>query len=99
LAWILVGVFGILWIVLSYSGDRAGAFGLVLQLPGWTLQYVLYRRIRRRVEAKVAAELGGGRLLTCIECGYDLRSSPERCPECGAPARVEAPPVCPHRIA
>ena len=32
------------------------------------LQYVLHRRIRRRVEAKVAAELRDGRLWKCVEC-------------------------------
>jgi hypothetical protein len=90
--WILITVLWLLWLLLSYYSVMAEAFMIVAQIPGWLLQYVLHRRIRRRVEAKVAAELCDGRLWKCVECDFDLRASEERCPECGAPVRV-APPA------
>ena len=41
---------------------------------GWTAL-----RLRARIRGR--RRRGGGH---CVGCGYDLRASPERCPECGA---------------
>jgi hypothetical protein len=42
---------------------------------GWLLR----RRVKRRQEQRALR----GR---CVACGYDLRASPDCCPECGTPA-------------
>jgi hypothetical protein len=59
-----------------------------LFIPHWWLLIVLgilpiqWLRRRRRSE---------GRAGCCVQCGYDLRATPDRCPECGtAPAAAVA---------
>jgi hypothetical protein len=58
---------------------------VTVRVPLWTLAFVslvlpairLLFRARRRLHENLA--VGG----FCPSCGYDLRASPQRCPECG----------------
>jgi hypothetical protein len=64
-----------------YFGD-----GHTIEVPWWALATAMsvlpalwmLRRLRR---ASVARERGNAGL--CPSCGYDLRATPGRCPECG----------------
>ncbi|MGH7179663.1 MAG: hypothetical protein ACREJC_19970 [Tepidisphaeraceae bacterium] len=56
------------------------AVALVLALP-WYFAPIYWKR-RRRARRKVVGQ--------CQRCGYDLRASPQRCPECGTATPAKA---------
>jgi hypothetical protein len=62
-----------------------------IDLPGWMLivPTLLMLGILTIAIVRKRRRLREG---CCVTCGYDLRASPERCPECGTPVPNHAPP-------
>ena len=73
----------------SPPSDPEAAPYLGLVVPWWVLFFftailpclwtLLHLRPRR-----------GPRFATCVKCGYDLRASPDKCPECGTAVQASS---------
>jgi hypothetical protein len=93
-AWLHWGGFAIghqPWIFSSPGSGTTSYMAALVEFPLWTITLGLLasawmmRRIVRKINRRV--ELG-----QCLRCGYDLRATPNRCPECGAvPEKIQKP--------
>jgi hypothetical protein len=79
-----------------YFGGRLPAGWYMSSPPRWsiTLPYwaVSLATAAMPLTALVSVALRRGRSMRglCPSCGYDLRATPDRCPECGTPASISA---------
>jgi hypothetical protein len=74
-----------LWLVSGWfitAFPRASLLLLLLLLGIGAIAWLVANRQTRLVERSEAGQ--------CLNCGYDLRATPHRCPECGFP---ETPPT------
>jgi len=72
------------------SGD--GSFSMTkLTTPYWLIAILLATPslISMRRKWKTHRRRAKGLCLVCLVCGYDLRATPNRCPECGAITRPQ----------
>lgn len=54
-------------------------------LISWLLLGLLFPALQRRpIRAALRKQLQASGIHPCTDCAYDMRSTPERCPECGA---------------
>jgi hypothetical protein len=67
----------------QWGGHHAIGWSFALWLPDWLLILIfsVLPFHRARVYVRHYREAAGG---LCRRCGYDLRATPGRCPECGA---------------
>ena len=72
---LVIGLLGVsILLFREISSGVILAAAIVLAVAG-ILYYVNYRQSRQRLIWQIAGR--------CVDCGYDLRASPVRCPECG----------------
>ena len=67
------------------SVTNRGLDGVLVSLPLWLAAVItgLLPAVRLRVFLRQRARSRRQKIGSCPRCGYDLRATPDRCPECG----------------
>jgi hypothetical protein len=84
--WQWVGFAGTRQISQRGPGDPGGSKSWSLTIPFWFLMLAAMTLPARWWRSHRRARLRRRRIVAgrCGECGYDMRTAPDRCPECGA---------------
>jgi hypothetical protein len=79
----------------GFAFDTLGTRQWILSLPCWFAAAALLVPPALRLRLACSDHLSHGRRRRnrCLICGYDLRATPERCPECGSVPSSTNPPA------
>lgn len=74
------------WFKWNHEKNALGEFEYSVTVPLWfVVMSTMVIPVARVVRHKRASQLR--KPACCLKCGYDLRASPDRCPECGTPVQ------------
>jgi hypothetical protein len=92
------------WSTIATSGRRQwlgqfhfshGNFGVIVMVPYWPVMLISLAGPTMWLAGRRKDRRRRG---LCAACGYDLRASPQRCPECGSVAPQAQPAMAPHAV-
>jgi hypothetical protein len=91
LAWCIIEVATMLYIPWKHGPSESVKFDMPVEMPNWLSIAIFAVLPMTWISAYLCSKWRNStrhKMGCCLTCGYDLRASPDRCPECGTETKV-----------